>query len=161
VAQWIVPFLRVIGGRTVAGGEVVGPPDVVGLQAACLEAYLASWTARGFSPVTIENDSGVLDRVLGLLGRPAWKVTIDDVDRVLGGLAADGLKPSTRRGYVQAFKGFHRFLQARKSVEIAALFGSGCRAQSMSSTPRGMLGRTRRIRCCRRPRRGWRSSSSS
>jgi integrase/recombinase XerD len=30
---------------------------------------------------------------------------------------------STRRGYVQAFKGFHQFLQVRKSVEIDALFG--------------------------------------
>ena len=77
----------------------------------------------GFSPVTIENDSGVLERVLALLGRPAWEVTVDDVDRVVGGLAADGLASSTRRGYVQAFKGFHRFLQARKAVEIEAVFG--------------------------------------
>ena len=30
---------------------------------------------------------------------------------------------STRCGYVQAFKGFHQFLQVRKSVEIDALFG--------------------------------------
>ena len=97
--------------------------DPAGFQAACVEAYLASWTARGFSPVTIENDSGVLDRVLTLLGRPAWEVTVDDVDRVVGGLAADGLASSTRRGYVQAFKGFHRFLQARKAVEIEAAFG--------------------------------------
>ena len=84
---------------------------------------MASWTARGFSPVTIENDSGVLERVLALLGRPAWEVTVEDVDRVVGGLAADGLASSTRRRYVQAFKGFHRFLQARKAVEIEALFG--------------------------------------
>jgi integrase/recombinase XerD len=97
--------------------------DPVGFQTACVEAYLASWTARGFSPVTIENDSGVLERVLALLGRPAWEVTVDDVDRVVGGLAADGLASSTRRGYVQAFKGFHRFLQARKAVEIEAAFG--------------------------------------
>ena len=33
-------------------------------------------------------------------------------------LAADGLKASTRRGYVQAFKGFHQFLLVRKAVEI-------------------------------------------
>ena len=84
---------------------------------------MASWTARGFSPVTIENDSGVLERVLALLGRPAWEVTAEDVDRVVGDLAADGLAASTRRGYVQAFKGFHRFLQARKAAEIEALFG--------------------------------------
>ena len=42
---------------------------------------------------------------------------------MVGGLAADGLASSTRRGYVQAFKGFHRFLQARKAVEIEAVFG--------------------------------------
>jgi integrase/recombinase XerD len=65
----------------------------------------------------------VLERVLALLGRPAWEVTVDDVDRVVGGLAAEGLRASTRRGYVQAFKGFHQFLQARKAVEIDAAFG--------------------------------------
>ena len=30
---------------------------------------------------------------------------------------------STRRGYVQAFKGFHAFLVARKASEIEAAFG--------------------------------------
>ena len=114
--------LRVVAGRPVAMDEV-SASDPAGFQGACVEAYLASWTARGFSPVTIENDSGVLERVLALLGRPAWEVTVDDVDRVVGGLAADGLASSTRRGYVQAFKGFHRFLQARKAVEIEAEFG--------------------------------------
>jgi integrase/recombinase XerD len=114
--------LRVIAGRPVAM-DATAASDPVGFQGACVEAYLASWTARGFSPVTIENDSGVLERVLALLGRPAWEVTVEDVDRVVGGLAADGLASSTRRGYVQAFKGFHRFLQARKAVEIEAVFG--------------------------------------
>jgi hypothetical protein len=33
------------------------------------------------------------------------------------------LKASTRRGYVQAFKGLHQFLQVRKAVEIDAAFG--------------------------------------
>ena len=114
--------LRVVAGRpvTMDAGAALDP---LGFQVTCVEAYLASWTARGFSPVTIENDSGVLERVLALLGRPAWEVTVEDVDRVVGGLAADGLASSTRRGYVQAFKGFHRFLQARRAVEIEALFG--------------------------------------
>lgn len=115
-------MLRVVQGRQ-AVVETGGASDPAAFQAACVEAYLASWTARGFSPVTIENDAGVLDRVLVLLGRPAWEVTVEDVDRVVGGLAADGLASSTRRGYVQAFKGFHRFLQARKAVEIDAVFG--------------------------------------
>ena len=92
-------------------------------QAECVRAYVASWTARGFSPVTIENESGVLARALDLLARPAWEVTVVDVDRMAGTLAAEGMASSTRRGYVQSFKGFHRFLQARKAGEIEAVFG--------------------------------------
>lgn len=114
--------LRVIAGRP-ASPEAVAAVDPLAYQATCVGAYLASWTARGFSPVTIENDGGVLERMLGLLGRPAWEVTVEDVDRVVGSLAAEGLASSTRRGYVQAFKGFHRFLQARKSADIDSLFG--------------------------------------
>ncbi len=115
--------LRVITGRTVPAEAAIEADPVV-FQASCVEAYLASWTARGFSLVTIENDTGVLERMLGLLGRPAWEVTVEDVDRVVGALAADGLAASTRRGYVQAFKGFHQFLQARKAVDIEGLFGA-------------------------------------
>jgi len=114
--------LRVIAGRP-ASPEAVAAVDPLAYQATCVEAYLASWTRRGFSPVTIENDGGVLERMLGLLGRPAWEVTVEDVDRVVGSLAAEGLASSTRRGYVQTFKGFHRFLQARKAADIDSLFG--------------------------------------
>lgn len=64
------------------------PADPAGFQASCVEAFVSSWTARGFSAVTIENDAGVLDRMLTLLGCPAWEVTADDVNRVVGGLAA-------------------------------------------------------------------------
>ena len=116
------PSLRVIPGAVVAVGVGVAA-DPVAFQVGCVDQYWASCVARGFSPITIENNSGVLDRVLALLGRPAWEATVEDVDRVVGGLAADGLAASTRRGYVQAFQGFHRFLQARKTVEIDALFG--------------------------------------
>ena len=114
--------LQVIpGGPLVVDAAVRSDP--AGFQSGCVDDYWASCVARGFSAVTIENDAGVLERVLALLGRPAWDVTAEDVDRVVGGLAADGLASSTRRGYVQAFKGFHRFLQSRKAVEIDALFG--------------------------------------
>ena len=61
--------------------------------------------------------------MLAALGRPAWEVTPEDVDRVVGELAVAGRASSTRRDYVQIFKGFHRFLQTRKAVEIEALFG--------------------------------------
>lgn len=59
-----------------------GPRDPVEFQAGCVSEYWASCTARGFSPVTIENDTGVLDRLLTLLGQPAWEATAEDVDRV-------------------------------------------------------------------------------
>ena len=124
--------------RVLPGGSAIvdadGSSDPVGFQSRCVDDYWASCTVRGFSSVTIENDAGVLDRILALLGRPAWEATAEDVDRVVGGLAADGLAASTRRGYVQAFKGFHRFLQSRKAVEIDALFGVRWVARWMSST---------------------------
>jgi site-specific recombinase XerD len=112
----------VIDGCQATGGAVQADPER--FQAECVEAYLASWVARGFSPVTIENDAGVLERMLAALGCPAWEATVEDVDRVVGGLAAEGLASSTRRGYVQVFKGFYRFLVARKAAEIEAGFGA-------------------------------------
>ena len=68
--------------------------------------------------MTIENDIGLLERTLAALGRPAWEVTAEDIDRVVGELAVAGRSASTRREYVQTFKGFHRFLQTRKAAEI-------------------------------------------
>jgi integrase/recombinase XerD len=84
---------------------------------------VASWTVRGFSDTTISNDVGVLERMLAALGRPAWEVTAEDVDRVVGSLASACRAVSTRRNYLQAFKGCHRFLQVRKAAEIEAVFG--------------------------------------
>lgn len=46
-----------------------------------------------------------------------------DVDRVVGELASSGRAVSTRRNYVQVFKGFHRFLEVRRAAEIEAAFG--------------------------------------
>jgi integrase/recombinase XerD len=112
--------LRVVNGESVAAaGE---PTDPWLFQARCVEAYVLSWVARGFSPVTVENDTGVLERMLAALGRPAWEVTAEDVDRVVGAMAVGGKASSTRRDYVQVFKGFHRFLTARKAAEIEAAF---------------------------------------
>jgi integrase/recombinase XerD len=68
-----------------------------------VEAFVASWRARGFSTVTIDNDIGVLERTLAALGRPAWEVTPEDIDRVVGELTVAGRAASTRRGYVQTF----------------------------------------------------------
>ena len=41
----------------------------------------------------------------------------------MGDWAAAGIAASTRRTYLQAFKGFHEFLTARKAAEIEAAFG--------------------------------------
>ena len=112
--------------RVVQGGALPQQPltsDPWEFQAECVEAFVMSWRARGFSPVTIGNDEGLLERALKALGRPAWEVTADDIDRVVGDLAVAGRTTATRREYVQVFKGFHRFLQARKAAEIEAAFG--------------------------------------
>lgn len=101
----------------------VSHADPVAFQAQCVDAHESSWIARGFSPVTMENNSGVLARMLVLLGRPAWEVLAEDVDRVIGAMATQGLATATRRCYVQAFNGFYRFLQTRKAGEIESAFG--------------------------------------
>jgi integrase/recombinase XerD len=112
--------LRVISGEVAA---VVETRDPQRFQAECVEAFVASWTARGFAESTIANDVGVLERMLAALGRPVWEVTAADVDRVVGELASSGRAVSTRRNYVQVFKGFHRFLEVRRAAEIEAAFG--------------------------------------
>lgn len=113
--------LRLIPGGAAPVGVVASDPLV--FQQQCVDALIASWRARGFSPVTIDNDTGKLERALKALGRPAWEVTAEDIDRVVGDLALAGRSAATRREYVQVFKDFHRFLQARKAAEIEAAFG--------------------------------------
>src|SRR5262245_7084492 len=112
--------------QVVEGQAAVAVPrqcDPSRYQADCVDAYVRSWVARGFSPVTVDNDIGVLEPMLSALGRPAWEVTAEDIDRVVGAMAVDGKASTTRRDYVQVFKGFHRFLTARKAAEIEAVFG--------------------------------------
>jgi len=114
---------RVLPGGAGSSSVLADRPDPMAFHAACVEAYAASQVARGFSQTTMDNGAGVLDRFLAACARPAWEITREDVDRVVAGLAAQGLAASTRRGYVQAFKGFHGFLVARKAAEIEAAFG--------------------------------------
>jgi site-specific recombinase XerD len=99
------------------------PPDPQSYQAGCIEAYQASQVARGFSQLTIDNGTGTLERFLAACGHPAWEVTLEDIDRVVGQFAAAGMATNTRRGYVSVFKGFFAFLLARKATEIAAFYG--------------------------------------
>jgi integrase/recombinase XerD len=112
--------LRVVAGAVLPAAS---PLDPERFEAACMDAFVASWTARGFSAVFIENATGVLERFLALLAVPSWEAGPDDVDAVVAQLVANGLAASTRRGYVQAFKDFHRFLVVRKAAEIEATFG--------------------------------------
>ncbi len=101
---------------------VVEMSDPGRFQADYVEAFVASWTARGFAESTIANDVGVLERMLAALGRPVWEVIAEDVDRV-GEMASSGRAVSTRRNYLQVFRGFHRFLEVRKAAEIEVAFG--------------------------------------
>jgi len=156
--------LRVVSGAAAATARPSGVSDPSAFQSLCLEAYEASQVARGFSPVTMENWNATLGRFLTACDRPAWEVTREDVDRVVAGLAGQGLAASTRRGYVQAFKGFHAFLMARKSAEIGSVFGvrlvdpiDGFNAAKHV----GSEGRTRRRPRRHRPRCGWRTSLTS
>lgn len=108
--------LRLIPGNVVPIESIESDPVV--FQRNCVDAFVASWRARGFSPVTIDNDIGLLERTLTALGRPAWEVTAEDIDRVVGSLAVAGRAPSTRREYVQIFKdstGSSRFARQPRS----------------------------------------------
>ncbi len=112
--------LRLVDGDRDVGGL---PSDPLVFQAECVEAFVASWTVRGFAASTVGTDAGVLERMLAALGRPAWEVTAADVDRVVGELASSGRAVSTRRNYLQVFRSFHRFLEVRKAAQIEAAFG--------------------------------------
>jgi len=97
--------------------------DPLVFQSECMEAFVASWAAQGFAASTIDNDIGVLERMLEALGRPAWEVTAEDVDRVVGDLARTGRATSTCPQLPAGVQGFHRFLEVCKAVEIEVAFG--------------------------------------
>jgi hypothetical protein len=43
----------------------------------------------------------VLERMLTALGKPVWEANPEDVDRVLGAMAAKGVGAPSRRNYAQ------------------------------------------------------------
>jgi integrase/recombinase XerD len=62
------------GLHLVASAELSLPgaaPEPLVYQASCIEAYQASQAARGFSPLTIGNGTGTLERFLDACGCPA------------------------------------------------------------------------------------------
>lgn len=97
--------------------------DPMAYQRDCVDAFVASQVARGFSPITIDNGTGVLERFLALADRPAWELESADVDAVMAALIKRGVGAVTRRGYVGTFKAFFAFLEARHSTQIEAQFG--------------------------------------
>ncbi len=105
---------------TVAPLETLDP---LAFQARCVDGFVASQVARGFSQVTIDNGTGVLERFLALAGKPAWELTASDVDLVVAALVDKGVGATTRRDYVGTFRHFFEFVQARHAVEIEARFG--------------------------------------
>jgi hypothetical protein len=76
--------LRVVQGQAVAAS--VERADPWQFQARCVEAYVLLWVARGFSPDTVDNDTGVLERMLAAVGRVASEVTAEDLDGVVGAM---------------------------------------------------------------------------
>jgi site-specific recombinase XerD len=120
------------GAGGLVGAEAVGrredgparcAPDPGVFQQECIDAFVGSQVAQGFSQITIDNGTGVLERFLALAAKPAWEINEHDVDAVIAALVKRGVSQTTRRGYVQAFRGFFSFLEARKAVEIEAVFG--------------------------------------
>lgn len=66
---------------------------------------MASQVARGFSPTTIDNGTGVLERFLALAVKPAWELSPSDVDAVMAALIERGVGAVTAPGlrrHVQA-----------------------------------------------------------
>jgi integrase/recombinase XerD len=100
-----------------------GVVDPGAFQSGCVDGFVASQVARGFSATTIENGTGVLERFLALAGKPAWELTASDVDSVVAALIDRGVGAVTRRDYVSAFRQFFAFLQARHAAEIESRFG--------------------------------------
>ncbi|MFD3467977.1 hypothetical protein ACFWWM_16690 [Streptomyces sp. NPDC058682] len=103
--------LRVVQGSAVLRDPVTADPWE--FQADCVDALVASLRARGFSPVTVEDDIGLLERTLTAPGRPAWDVTPEDIDRVVGDLALAGRTASTRREHAQTSRGSVRKTHVR------------------------------------------------
>jgi integrase/recombinase XerD len=98
--------------------------DPVAYQSGCVDGFVASQVARGFSSTTIDNGTGVLERFLVLAAKPAWELTAADVDAVVAALIDRGVGAVTRRDYVGTFKQFFAFLEARHAVEIESRFGT-------------------------------------
>jgi site-specific recombinase XerD len=111
--------LRLVDGGVEAVGQVVGPAE---FEAVCVERWQDSLVARAFSQRTIDGAVPVLERFLARCGQPVWLVSRDDIDRVMTDLVDAGIAASTRAGYLQTFKGFYAFVEARYAVEVEQRF---------------------------------------
>jgi hypothetical protein len=89
----------VVGAGGLVGASAVGrsedgparcAPDPGVFQQECIDAFIASQIAQGFSQITIDNGTGVLERFLALADKPVWEITEHDVDRVIAALVKRG-----------------------------------------------------------------------
>ena len=127
-----------------ADGPARGAPDPGSLQQEYVEAYAASQVAQGFSQITIDNGSGVLERFLALAGKPAWEITEDDVDGVIAVLVKRGVTQTTCRGYVQAFRGSSRFCRRARRSRSRRCSAAGCAIRWIALTALGTVVRDAR-----------------
>ncbi|MEB0267942.1 site-specific integrase, partial [Cryobacterium sp. 10I5] len=105
------------------GAQLADAMEPMEFQRQCVDGFVASQVARGFSALTIDNGTGVLERFLALAEKPAWELTAFDVDAVVAALIERGVGPVTRRDYVSTFRHYFQFLQARHFADVEARFG--------------------------------------
>ena len=116
------PRLRVVSDNS-PGAQLADDMEPMEFQRQCVDGFVASQVARGFSALTIDNGTGVLERFLALAEKPAWELTAFDVDAVVAALIERGVGPVTRRDYVSTFRHYFQFLQARHFADVEARFG--------------------------------------
>lgn len=143
---------RVVQGQLDAENTAVERADPLAFQADCVAAYEASWIARGFSPVTIENGVGLLGRALDLLGRTAWEADVDDIDRLVVVWLPTACRARSGADMFRRSRVFTGFFRPVRPPGSRLPSASGSCVPLMSSTRR-VMSVTRALRCCPRRRR--------
>jgi hypothetical protein len=90
------PRLRVVSDNC-PGAQLADDMEPMEFQRQCVDGFVASQVARGFSALTIDNGTGVLERFLTLAEKPAWELTAFDVDAVVAALIERGVGAVSRR----------------------------------------------------------------
>ncbi|GAA2350370.1 tyrosine-type recombinase/integrase [Streptomyces kunmingensis] len=93
-------------------------------QADCVQAFTATWAARGFALTTINAYNSLLPRVLAHFDRPVWQIEPVHEDAMLHMLLRAGRSAGTRRRYLDMLRAFHTFVRLRHGAEIRAVYGT-------------------------------------